>query len=129
MSTFVFPYYVLTVLQIRRGGRWNSDQMTGCYLTTLPRKFMRGMAQFPPKYPAAYFIPRATIEPSYDLSSRVWPQLDQWKHSYELYPKTMDQSLAAGAFLELMQKLRVVFLQVEIFFFIITTTVTKSNCS
>jgi Centromere DNA-binding protein complex CBF3 subunit, domain 2 len=35
--------------QIRRGGRWNADQMTGCYLTTLPREFMRGVADFDPE--------------------------------------------------------------------------------
>ncbi|EED17238.1 hypothetical protein TSTA_022920 [Talaromyces stipitatus ATCC 10500] len=34
--------------QIRRGGRWNADQMTGCYLTTLPQSFMHGIADFDP---------------------------------------------------------------------------------
>jgi len=27
--------------QIRRAGRWNQEQMIGCYLNSLPRKFMR----------------------------------------------------------------------------------------
>jgi hypothetical protein len=30
--------------QIRRAGRWNQEQMVGCYLNSLPRKFMRIMA-------------------------------------------------------------------------------------
>ncbi|KAL2143662.1 hypothetical protein VTI28DRAFT_10169 [Corynascus sepedonium] len=35
--------------QIRRAGRWNSgDQMTSCYLTSLPFEFMRSIADFDP---------------------------------------------------------------------------------
>jgi len=34
--------------QIRRAGRWNSDALTNCYLTHLPRKFIRSMADFSP---------------------------------------------------------------------------------
>jgi Centromere DNA-binding protein complex CBF3 subunit, domain 2 len=34
--------------QIRRAGRWNQEQMVGCYLNSLPRKFMRIMAGHPP---------------------------------------------------------------------------------
>jgi hypothetical protein len=49
--------------QIRRGGRWNADQMTGCYLTTLPRAFMRGIADFDPEWASSYFLPRETIQP------------------------------------------------------------------
>ena len=35
--------------QIRRAGRWNQEQMVGCYLNSLPRKFMRIMAGHPPQ--------------------------------------------------------------------------------
>ena len=35
--------------QIRRAGRWNQEQMVGCYLNSLPRKFMRIMASHPPQ--------------------------------------------------------------------------------
>jgi len=35
--------------QIRRAGRWNQEQMVGCYLNSLPRKFMRVMAGHPPQ--------------------------------------------------------------------------------
>ena len=34
--------------QIRRAGRWNQEQMVGCYLISLPRKFMRVIAGHPP---------------------------------------------------------------------------------
>ena len=33
--------------QIRRAGRWNQEQMIGCYLNSLPREFMRVMAGYP----------------------------------------------------------------------------------
>jgi len=34
--------------QTRRAGRWNSDALTNCSLTHLPRKFMQSMAGFSP---------------------------------------------------------------------------------
>lgn len=39
------PSTLLTVLQIRRGGLWNADHMTVCYLKALPREFMRGIGR------------------------------------------------------------------------------------
>ncbi|KJZ70635.1 hypothetical protein HIM_09955 [Hirsutella minnesotensis 3608] len=37
--------------EIRRAGRWNNgDQMTGCYLTSLPFEFMRAVADFDPEW-------------------------------------------------------------------------------
>lgn len=106
----------LTVLQIRRGGRWNSDQMTGCYLTTLPSEFMRGMADFEPEYPAGYNVARETIVPPRSLQQRVWPLLDGWLAAHQGHsavPEQVDPNLAAGAFSELLDKLREVFLQVS----------------
>jgi hypothetical protein len=64
--------------QIRRGGRWNSDQMTGCYLTDLLRQFMRGMADIEPDYASNYFVPRETVKSPPSLCRRVWPQLGRW---------------------------------------------------
>jgi hypothetical protein len=64
--------------QIRRGGRWNADQITGCYLITLPRAFMRGIANFDPEYASSYFLPREIVAPLAQLLSRVWPNLDRW---------------------------------------------------
>lgn len=102
--------------QIRRGGRWNADQMTGCYLTTLPRGFMRGIADFDPEYASSYFLPRETVAPSALLLSRVWPDLDRWQAAHQERPDSIEQvepNLAAGGFLELLQRLRTVFLQVS----------------
>jgi hypothetical protein len=44
--------------QIRRAGRWNTDAITGVYLSYLPRAFMRSIAGFPQRG-NAYFLPRA----------------------------------------------------------------------
>jgi hypothetical protein len=99
--------------------------MTGCYLTSLPREFMRGVADFDPDYPSSYFLPRATVEPPASLLRRVWPELDRWREAHLELPgatEKVEPNLAAGAFLELLDKLRVVFLQVSsdlvIFFFL-----------
>jgi hypothetical protein len=52
--------------------------MTGCYLTTLPRAFMRGIADFDPEWSSSYFLPRETVCPPPLLLRRVWPDLDHW---------------------------------------------------
>jgi hypothetical protein len=100
--------------QIRRGGRWNADQMTGCYLTTLPRAFMRGIADFDPEWPTSYFLPREAVAPPATLLCQVWPDLDRWHAAHLEQAGAIEQvepNLAAGGFLELLQRLRSVFLQ------------------
>ncbi len=92
--------------------------MTGCYLTTLPREFMRGIVDFEPDYPGAYFLPRETVIPPVALQRRVWPALDGWLAAHLDRPEAtekVDLNRAAGAFLELLEKLRVVFLQARPF--------------
>jgi hypothetical protein len=64
--------------QIRYGGRWNTDQMTGYYLTTLPRAFIRGITDFDPEWPTSYFLPREEVAPPATLLCQVWPDLDHW---------------------------------------------------
>lgn len=32
---------------MRRGGRWNRDKMESCYLSQLPKRLMRILADFP----------------------------------------------------------------------------------
>ncbi|KJZ70029.1 hypothetical protein HIM_10580 [Hirsutella minnesotensis 3608] len=105
-------------VQIRRAGRWNNgDQMTGCYLTSLPFEFMRAVADFDPEWSGSYFVPRATVRPPVVLLVQVWPQLDKWKeaHSSPLSDFGVEQNMAAGAFLELMEWLREVLLQDAVF--------------
>ena len=88
--------------------------MNGCYLTTLPRAFMRGIADSGPEWASSYFLPRETIQPPPLLLSRVWPDVDRWQTAHLERPDTSEQvepNLAAREFLELLQ-LRSVFLQV-----------------
>ena len=95
---------------IRRAGRWNhGDQMTGCYLTSLPRQFMRSTADFDPEWAGSYYVPRSSASPPASLLMAVWPELDHWQQKYS--SGALEQNKAAGAFLELLQWLRAVLLQ------------------
>lgn len=88
--------------------------MTGCYLTTLPRAFMRGVADFSPDYESSYHCPREEVKPPESLRRRVWPSLDRWKRAHlgQSDDINVDQDIAAGGFLSLLDRLRDVFLQV-----------------
>ena len=110
--------------QIRRAGRWNSDSLTSCYLTNIPRKFVRGMAGFEPQAQGNYYLPRAKVEPSPELQQAVWPWVDKWMTWFQSYesadddPSDVDSDLqedrndlAAQGFLRLLVQLRTVLLQ------------------
>ncbi|KAK4117934.1 hypothetical protein N657DRAFT_541048, partial [Parathielavia appendiculata] len=107
--------------QIRRAGRWNNgDQMTGCYLTSLPFEFMRAVADFDPEWSGSYFIARSTAKPPSRLLARVFPGLDYWRERHDApegspIAATVQQDKAAGAFLELLDWLREVILQDAVF--------------
>lgn len=96
--------------------------MTGCYLTTLLRQFMRGMADFEPDFASSHFLPCETVLPPSSLLHKVWPELDCWLDAYLERPgitEKVEQNLAAGAFLKLLDKLRMVLLQASKGIFII----------
>jgi len=84
--------------------------MTGCYLTTLPRMFMRSTADFDPFWEESYLIPRDTMQPPKELARQIWPELDSWVEGYRRSPE-VSTDLATGTFLELMKWLRSVILQ------------------
>ena len=89
--------------------------MTGCYLTTLPFEFMRGQADLEPAYASSYFLAQ-DIQPPQRLRQMVWLDLDHWRAAHLELPEATEQiepNLAAGAFLELLDRLRDVFLQVS----------------
>ena len=95
--------------QIRRAGRWNHEQMVGCYLSSLPRKFMRIMAGHPPQM-GCFEIRRASVVPPSELLSLIWPQLDQWKDHFG--PREgQSNDLAALGLTDLLFYLREVILQ------------------
>jgi hypothetical protein len=95
--------------QIRRAGRWNQDQMTGCYLNSLPRKFMRTMAGHPATM-GTFEIHRAGIQPPESLLRMIWPELDQWRGYFGPGPGQIND-LAAAGIIELLLYLREVILQ------------------
>jgi hypothetical protein len=125
--------------QIRRAGRWNSDALTNCYLTHLPRKFIRSMAGFSPSAQGSFYLPRAKVLPPRSLEQAVWPFIDEWLAWFDSYTgdKAKDnkqqqlgrepvdytaddgddgaiadrEDLAAQGFLRLLQQLRIVLLQ------------------
>jgi hypothetical protein len=68
--------------QIRRAGRWNQEQMIGCYLNSLPREFMRTMAGHPPQS-GCFEIRRASVTPPDALLSLIWPDLDASKDRFK----------------------------------------------
>ncbi len=95
--------------QIRRAGRWNQDQMLGCYLNSLPREFMRKMAGHPTQA-GCFEIRRAQATPPTVLSSLIWPELDMWKDRFGPNSGQIND-LAAAGFTDLLFHLREVILQ------------------
>ena len=93
--------------------------MTGCYLTTLPRQFMRRVAGFDPDYPGGYFLPRATVSPPLSLQRQMFPPLEGWQAAHLGQPDATEEvegDMTAAAVLELLEKFRTVFLQVSTLF-------------
>lgn len=95
--------------QIRRAGRWNQEQMVGCYLNALPREFMRSMAGHPSQM-GCFEIRRASIAPPDELLAMIWPSLDAWKGQFGPLPDQRNDLAAAGA-TSLLLYLREVILQ------------------
>lgn len=92
--------------------------MTGCYLTSLPMEYLRAVADFEPDWAGSYFVPRSTVAPPACLVAQVWPELDRWKADYVTPAASgVEESVATGAFLELLDWLRLVLLQDSVFFY------------
>jgi hypothetical protein len=81
--------------QIRRAGRWNQEQMVGCYLNSLPREFMRSMAGHPSQI-GCFEIRRAAIAPPPELLSLIWPELDAWKGQFGPQSHQVNDLAATG---------------------------------
>ncbi|KAF1315209.1 Short-chain dehydrogenase, partial [Globisporangium splendens] len=93
--------------QIRRAGRWNSDRIEGCYLTTIPRKAMRSLAGFPTKG-GSYWLVRGCFTPCDELQRMVYRDLEKAEADFE---KRETREIAAGGFIGMLHDLRVIFLQ------------------
>jgi hypothetical protein len=81
--------------QIRRAGRWNSDALTNCHLTHLPRKFLRSMADFNPSMQGNFYLPRARVLPPRRLEQAIWPFVDEWLASFDDADADADADAAA----------------------------------
>ncbi|KAJ5110851.1 short-chain dehydrogenase [Penicillium argentinense] len=110
--------------KIRRAGQWNQDALTNCYLTHLPRKFLRSMAGFQPDAIGNYYLPRAKIQPPDSLVRALWPWIDQWLAWFQSNDPTNEppsgatsqeqedrDDMAAQGFLQLLNQLRIILLQ------------------
>lgn len=95
--------------QIRRAGRWNQEQMVGCYLNCLPRQFMRTMAGHPAQM-GCFEIRRAAVQPPDELLSQIWPELGHWRGRFGPGEGQIND-LAAMGFTDLLLHLREVILQ------------------
>src|SRR3981081_750338 len=85
--------------------------MTGCCLTSLPFEFMRSSRDVAPGWSGSYFIPRDTVKPPAVLLQQIWPHLEYWKAAHESNSPSVEQNMAAEAFLDLLGWLREVLFQ------------------
>jgi hypothetical protein len=69
--------------------------MVGCYLTALPRKFMRTMAGHPSQI-GCFEIPHGNIRPPAILLSQIWPQLSIWEGRFGTQDGQINDLAAAG---------------------------------
>ncbi len=83
--------------------------MSNAYLTSLPRKFIRGMAGFSPKG-GSFHIPRANIPPPTSLLAQIFPETDMWLNRFAKN-EDIESDMAAEGFLNLLKQLKIVFLQ------------------
>jgi Centromere DNA-binding protein complex CBF3 subunit, domain 2/Transcriptional activator of glycolytic enzymes len=109
--------------QIRRAGRWNHDALSGCYLSHIPRDFVRSTAGFASGGQGDYFVPRAMVQPPLSLVEALWPWVDQWLGWFHGNLPSPDAAVdeeeydddkcdkAGQGFLRLLMQLRLVFLQ------------------
>ena len=91
---------------IRRLGRWNSQALAVCYLTSLLWPALRAMAGFPPE--RGYFhIKRAAIVPPEVLQGRLFTWVDHYSDDCEGWERT----LAVQGFIRFLKYLHIVILQ------------------
>lgn len=94
---------------IRLGGRWNNQALENCYLQTIPRDLLRGLAGFDPKR-KNFYIPRAMVTPPPQLKKMVFPGLSEWTRKWNTQ-EIADPTVSLDLFLKLMDYLSEVFIQ------------------
>ncbi|CEJ05561.1 hypothetical protein RMCBS344292_19499 [Rhizopus microsporus] len=90
-------------------GRWSTDRMVGCYISSLPVEAMKSLTGFPP-HQGSYFLPRAVVISPKDLQVLIFPDIEFWKEKFDNDDR-VQEDIAGPNFLGLPAQLRVVFLQ------------------
>lgn len=96
--------------QQRQVGRWGADRMVGCYLSGLPVDAIKVLAGFSTRK-GDYFINRDCVSPPDELKKMVFPQIEHWKEKF--HNKEVQEDIAGPNFLQFLDHLRTVFLQVK----------------
>jgi hypothetical protein len=93
---------------IRQGGRWNNQALENCYLESIPRDFLRGMAGFDARR-KSFYLPRVSLRPSQELKALVFPELRSWRNRLE--SNDLEVTVSLELFLRLLDDLSEVLLQ------------------
>ncbi|EIE89012.1 hypothetical protein RO3G_13723 [Rhizopus delemar RA 99-880] len=96
--------------QQRMVGRWGTDRMVGCYVSSLPVEAMKSLAGFNGQQHSNYFLPRAVIKPSLTLQRLVFKDIEYWKERFNT-GHDIQEDIAGPNFLNLLAHLRIVLLQ------------------
>lgn len=91
--------------------RWIASRKTGHYNSSLPHEALKALADFDPVDRNDYFLPRAEVIPCKELQFMVFPEIEYWLGRYQR--KEIDEEQTGPKFLQLLQHLRIIFLQVE----------------
>jgi hypothetical protein len=102
--------------QQRRVGRWGTDRMVGCYVSSLPVEAMKSLAGFSGRN-VNYFLTQSSAIPPMSLQVLVFPDIEYWQDKFK-NNDGVQEDITGLNFLLLLSNLRVVFLQVSIFYII-----------
>ena len=90
-------------------GRWNHDELSNCYLSSLPRVWIRKMAGWT-EHPGSFDLARARVPVPAVLAALIWPELSQYTGRFGRGRELFEELQTAG-FIDLLVKLRDVVLQ------------------
>ena len=97
----------------RAAGRWVQDAFGGAYAREVPRKALRALADFPKDTRNTYFLSRGMIKPPISLQRQIFPKVEEYQQKFR--DKIIPSEVTAIAFLNLLEWLRIVFLQDAVF--------------
>ncbi|KAG2204514.1 hypothetical protein INT46_000267 [Mucor plumbeus] len=95
--------------QQRRFGRWGTDRMVGCYVSSLPVEAMKSLAGFSGRN-VNYFLIRSSVIPPMSLQVLVFPDIEYWQDKFK-NNDGVQEDIVGPKFLLLLSYLRVVFLE------------------